>query len=248
MLGLLLCARRREPLRPAHGNRSHQPGAALPHCGPRDDRDDALPCTLAQLALLRVADQTARGDCRTSWLPGRAPTAEDVATAGVDRPVSARMHEALSGCVRHEPSTGTIETLAGCHIRLDPGSRCRCGIHHSAAVWPEPEVFDPRRFDVPARQFPGSHRYAMDALRRRARACIAGTDRMLEIPIVIAAVLQSFVLETPLTSGSRARSDNPAADWISTTPAPAHLDRAVTPGQYRPPDKPAWRRRTPQQY
>ena len=66
------------------------------------------------------------------------------------------------------------------------------------------------------------------------RACIGMQIAMLEIPIVIAAVLQSFVLETPLTSIPRARSNNPAADRISTTPAPAHLDRAVTPGWYRP--------------
>ena len=32
------------------------------------------------------------------------------------------------------------------------------------------------------------------------RACIGMQIAMLEIPIVIAAILQSFVLETPLTS------------------------------------------------
>ena len=74
------------------------------------------------------------------------------------------------------------------------------GIHHSAASWPEPEVFDPERFDVPARQFPGSHRYAWMPFGAGPRGCIGMQIAMLEIPIVIATVLQSFALETPLTS------------------------------------------------
>ena len=47
------------------------------------------------------------------------------------------------------------------------------GIHHSAAVWPEPEVFDPRRFDVPARQFPGGHRYAWMPFGAGPRTCLS---------------------------------------------------------------------------
>ena len=74
------------------------------------------------------------------------------------------------------------------------------GIHHSAAVWPDPEVFDPRRFDVPTRQFPGSHRYAWMPFGAGPRGCIGMQIAMLEIPIVIAAVLQAFTLETQLAS------------------------------------------------
>jgi cytochrome P450 len=74
------------------------------------------------------------------------------------------------------------------------------GIHRSPAVWPEPEVFDPRRFDVPARQFAGSSRYAWMPFGAGPRGCIGMQIAMLEIPIVIASVLQAFTLETPLTS------------------------------------------------
>jgi len=74
------------------------------------------------------------------------------------------------------------------------------GIHHSAAVWPDPEVFDPGRFDVPAGQFPGGHRFAWMPFGTGPRSCVGMQIALLEIPIVIAAVLQAFRLETALTS------------------------------------------------
>ncbi|HEY6688450.1 MAG TPA: cytochrome P450 [Propionibacteriaceae bacterium] len=67
-------------------------------------------------------------------------------------------------------------------------------------MWPEPEVFDPRRFDVPVGQYPGGHRYAWMPFGAGPRACIGMQIAMLEIPIVIAAVLQAFIVKTQLTS------------------------------------------------
>ena len=67
-------------------------------------------------------------------------------------------------------------------------------------MWPEPDVFDPERFDVPAGQFPGGHRYAWMPFGAGPRACVGMQIAMLEIPIVIASILQAFTLETPLSS------------------------------------------------
>jgi cytochrome P450 len=49
-------------------------------------------------------------------------------------------------------------------------------------------------------EFPGGHRYAWMPCGAGPRACIGMQIAMLEIPIVIAAVLQAFELKTPLTS------------------------------------------------
>ena len=67
-------------------------------------------------------------------------------------------------------------------------------------MWPDPQRFDPRRFDLPAGAFPGGHRYAWFPFGAGPRACIGQQIALLEVQLVIAAVLQSFTITTPLTA------------------------------------------------
>ena len=70
-------------------------------------------------------------------------------------------------------STRDDEVIAGYNIPAGSWVEVSMwGMHHSAAVWPDPEVFDPRRFDVPPRQFPGGHRYAWMPFGAGPRGCI----------------------------------------------------------------------------
>ena len=159
-----------------------------------------LACTLAQLALTPEWQTRLREEI-VERLHGRAPTAEDVAQLPWTDRFLRECMRLFPGAYGMNRSTRNDEILAGYHIPAGSWVEVSMwGIHHSAAVWPEPEVFDPRRFDVPAGQFPGGHRYAWMPFGAGPRACIGMQIAMLEIPIVIATVLQSFVLETPLTS------------------------------------------------
>jgi cytochrome P450 len=134
-------------------------------------------------------------------LDGRVPSAEEVPQLEwTDRFLreSMRFFPGAHGMNR---STRNDEIIDGYHIPAGSWLEVSIwGIQHSRTVWHEPEVFDPRRFDVPAGQFPGGHRYAWMPFGAGPRACIGMQIATLEIPIVIAAVLQAFVLETPLTS------------------------------------------------
>jgi cytochrome P450 len=159
-----------------------------------------LACTLAQLALepkwqLRLREEI------SERLHDRALLAADVPQLEwTDRFLreSMRLFPGAHGMNR---STAKDEVLAGYHIPAGSWVEVSVwGIHHSAAVWPEPEVFDPQRFDLSAGEHPGGHKYAWMPFGAGPRACIGMQIAMLEIPIVIAALLQAFVLETPLRS------------------------------------------------
>ena len=113
MLGLLLAARRRERLRPAHGDRSHQPGAALPHRGPRDDRDDARLHARPARAHPGVADETARGDRRSGCTDGRRRPRTSRSWTWTDRFLRECMR-LFPGAYGMNRSTRDDETLAGC--------------------------------------------------------------------------------------------------------------------------------------
>jgi cytochrome P450 len=159
-----------------------------------------LACTLAQLALTPQWQTTVREEI-IERLDGRAPLPEEIPELQwTDRFLreSMRLYPGAHGMNRSTRDEEIIEGYlvpAGSWIEVSIW-----GIHHSAAVWPEPEVFDPRRFDVPAGQFPGGHRYAWMPFGAGPRACIGMQIAMLEIPIVIAAVLQAFTLKTALIS------------------------------------------------
>ena len=90
---------------------------------------------------------------------------------------------------------GGYEVPAGSWLEVSPW-----GVHHSPAVWSDPNRFDPRRFDLPAGEHPGGHRYAWIPFGAGPRACVGMQVAMLEMQIVLAGVLQAFELDTPLTS------------------------------------------------
>jgi cytochrome P450 len=159
-----------------------------------------LACTLVQLALAPQWQTTVREEI-TERLDGRAPSADEVLQLKwTDRFLRESMW-LFPGAHGMNRSTRNDEIINGYNIPAGSWLEVSIwGIHHSAAVWPEPEIFDPRRFDVPAGQFPGGHRYAWMPFGAGPRACIGMQIAMLEIPIVIAAILQAFVVETPLSS------------------------------------------------
>jgi cytochrome P450 len=159
-----------------------------------------LACTLAQLALTPEWQTKLREEV-TERLHGRAPSAEEVAQLEWTDRFLRECMRLFPGAYGMNRSTRDDEVLAGYHIPAGSWVEVSMwGIHHSAAVWPDPDAFDPRRFDVPPRQFPGSHRYAWMPFGAGPRGCIGMQIAMLEIPVVVAAVLQAFTLETQLTS------------------------------------------------
>jgi cytochrome P450 len=200
MLGLLLAARDAENA----SDRLSEPEVAnqvlLFLIAGRETTAVTLACTLVQLALVPKWQTRIREEL-SERLQRRTPSADDIAQLKLtDRFLreSMRLYPAAHGMNR---STRNEEILAGYHIPAGSWLEVSIwGIHHSPAVWQQPEMFDPERFDIPAGQFPGGHRYAWMPFGAGPRACIGMQIAMLEIPIVIAAVLRSFVLETPLSS------------------------------------------------
>ena len=109
-----------------------------------------------------------------------------------------RLYPAAHGMAR---STLGDEVLDG--YRIPAGSWVEVsawGVHRSPAVWPDPDRFDPRRFDLPPGQFPGGHRYAWFPFGSGPRACIGMQIATLEVQILLATILQSFTITTPLTA------------------------------------------------
>ena len=200
MLGLLLAARDAENASDRLSETEVTNQVLLFLIAGRETTAVTLACTLMQLALAPQWQTTLREEI-FERLHGDAPSAAEIPQlVSTDRFLreSMRLYPGAHGMNR---STRSDEILGG--YRIPAGSWVEVsvwGIHHSPAVWPEPEVFDPLRFDVPTGQLPGGHRYAWMPFGAGPRACIGMQIAMLEIPIVIAAILQAFVLETPLSS------------------------------------------------
>ncbi len=200
MLGLLLAARDAEDAVDRLSDSEVADQVMLFLLAGHDTTSVTLACTLLQLALSPQWQATLHEEIDTT-LAGRPPAATDVEpllwTGRAVREVM-RLFPAAHGMAR---STLRDEVLDG--YRIPAGSWVEVsawGVHHSPAVWTDPDRFDPRRFDVPPGQFPGGHRYAWFPFGSGPRACIGMQIATLEAQILIATILQAFSITTPLTA------------------------------------------------
>lgn len=159
-----------------------------------------LACTLLQLALAPEWQESVRHELHQQCV-GTVPETADVGglvwTGRVLRE-SMRLYPAAHGMARRarrDETLGGFRVPSGSWLEVSPW-----GIHHSPHVWSDPDTFDPRRFDLPADELPGGHRYAWIPFGAGPHICIGMHLAMLEMRIVLGAVLRAFALDTPLTS------------------------------------------------
>jgi cytochrome P450 len=200
MLGLLLAARDADNASDRLTEAEVADQALLFLIAGQDTTALTLACTLLELARAPQWQSTVRDELKRV-LGGRPPTPEDLPdlpwTGRVVRETM-RLYPPAHGMARN---TRNDEVLNG--YRIPAGSWVEVspwGVHHSPEVWSDPETFDPRRFDLPAGQFPGGHRYAWFPFGAGPRACIGMQLALLEVQIVLGAILQEFTVSTPLTS------------------------------------------------
>ncbi|HEX8510695.1 MAG TPA: cytochrome P450 [Propionibacteriaceae bacterium] len=178
-----------------------------------DTTATATACLLAELA----RSPHWQGVIRTELdevLQGRLPGASDVARL----PWTNR---AVCEALRLYPPAHSVarvaaadEVLGGYHIPAGTTVLVATwAIHRSPALWPDPEVFDPRRFDLPADEPPGGHRYAWLPFGAGPHTCVGMQLAMLEAPLVLATILQAYELVTsmPPVTVQAALSLHPAA-------------------------------------
>ena len=200
MLGLLLAARDAEDSSDRLTDSEVADQAMLFLLAGHDTTAVTLACTLFQLALSPEWQEVLHDEIDTS-IGARTPSAADVDQlpwTGRTIREAMRLYPAAHGMAR---STHTDEVLDG--YRIPAGSWVEVspwGVHHSPAVWQNPDRFDPRRFDVQPGQFPGGHRYAWFPFGAGPRACIGMQIALLEVQIVIASILQAFTITTPLAA------------------------------------------------
>jgi cytochrome P450 len=200
MLGLLLNARDAENSHDRMSDAEVADQVLIFLLAGHDTTASTLACLLVELARAPEWQQTVQDELKRV-LAGRPATANDMASLPwTVRTVreAMRLYPAAHSIGR---SNTNDEVLNG--YRIPTGSAIVVSpwtVHRSPKIWDNPEAFDPRRFDTPAGQFPGGHKYAWFPFGAGPHACIGMQLAMLETPIVLATILQNYSLSTSLQS------------------------------------------------
>lgn len=127
-------------------------------------------------------------------LNGRRPTAEDLekltyTTQVIDE--SLRLHSPIHSISRVALADNT---LGGYHIPKD-ATVCvsMYAIHRLAHLWPEPEVFNPARFEP--EQVAARSRFSYLPFAAGHRNCIGAGQALVELKMIVAQIAQRFTLD-----------------------------------------------------
>jgi len=181
-----------------------------------------LACGLTELARSEQWQTAIRTEL-SRVLDGRPPTASDVAAlpmTGWAVREAMRMYPAAHSIGRRAERDDVLSghrIPAGSAVIISPWV-----VHHSPRVWEQPEVFDPLRFDVPDGAHPGGHRYAWFPFGAGPHACVGMQLALLEAPLVLATILQSFRVQTDLSAIPLL----PAISLRPAAPLPLRLESA----------------------
>ena len=165
-----------------------------------DTTATTLACVLVELARAPHWQQVVHDEV-ASVLGGRTPTAADATELRWTNRASReamRLYPASHSLGRtavRDEIVGGYRIPAGATVVYAPWA-----VHRSPQVWPDPDNFDPGRFDLPAGQVPGGHRYAWMPFGAGPHACIGLQVAMLETTLVPAIIVQQLELSTTLTA------------------------------------------------
>lgn len=200
MLGLLLAARDDENAADRLSDQEVADQVLIFMLAGHETTATALACALFELARSASWQQVVQQEI-DEVLGDRPPTAADVGRlTWTDRVVreTMRLYPSAHSVGRHleqEDVIGGYRIPAGADVVISPWV-----VHRSPRVWADPDVFDPARFDVPPGSFPGGHRHAWIPFGAGPHTCVGMQLALLEAPLVLAAILQAFRLQTDMTS------------------------------------------------
>src|SRR5262249_12012214 len=157
-----------------------------------DTSASASAFSLAMLSLHRGAAE--RHTSELAALHGRPPTIGDLQRLPYNRWV-------LEESMRLYPPSWTItreaihdDVVAGFSVRAGCQLLCsQYATHHDARLWPNPEAFEPERFE-PARVAMRA-RFAYFPFGGGPRLCLGEQYAMTELQLIVATIQQRFALE-----------------------------------------------------